>query len=93
MSGYVMHAGAVHEPVPRGQQSNFRGNPSWYDFGAAAVLTDAEGFCEVGRNGAPGLRHVAVRTCGRESTHRPAVANIAPRPKNWQPAPAPRPAQ
>ena len=84
-----------------------------FDFGACAVPTDHEGYCEVRT---VGLRHVAVRTCGRESKFQPAVRstpggrssrqrrraacrqalmlaaaqvkNIAPRPKDWQPAPA-----
>jgi hypothetical protein len=43
MPGYSLHAGNVLEPAPRGQQANYRGNPSWYDFGACAVPTDAEG--------------------------------------------------
>lgn len=43
MGGYALHAGHVVEPVPRGQQALFRGNAAWYDFGANAVPTDAEG--------------------------------------------------
>ena len=70
MPGYTSHAGAVLEPTPRGQQSNFRGNPAWYDFGASAAPTDHEGYLEVRT---PGMRHVAARTCGRESTYKPAV--------------------
>ena len=70
-SGYTMHAGAVRESSgATGRQLNYRGNPSWYDFGACPVVTDAEGYCEVK---AVGMRHVAVRTCGRESKYRPAV--------------------
>jgi hypothetical protein len=104
MTGYTMHAGAVLEPTPRGQQSNFRGVPGWFDFGASAAPTDHEGYLEVRT---PGMRHVAARTCGRESTYKPAVRiaskrplprraltppvqvhNIAPRAKGWQPAPS-----
>jgi hypothetical protein len=38
-----IHAGNTLEPVPRGQQSNFRGNPAWFDFGASCVPTCVEG--------------------------------------------------
>jgi hypothetical protein len=43
MPGYSLHAGNVLEPAPRGQQANYRGNATWFDFGACAVPTDAEG--------------------------------------------------
>ena len=77
-----MHAGAVRESSGMtGSQLNFRGCADWFDFGACPVATDAEGYCEVK---SPGMRHVAVRTCGRESKYRPAVKNIAPRPKDWK---------
>jgi len=70
-SGYTVHAGAVRESSgARGQQLNYRGNPEWYDFGACHVATDGEGYCEVKKDG---MRHVAVRTCGRESKYRPSV--------------------
>ena len=74
MSGYTVHAGAVRESSgATGKQLNFRGNPEWYDFGACHVVTDGEGFCEVNK---VGMRHVAVRTCGRESTYRPTVRRV-----------------
>ena len=74
MSGYTVHAGAVRESSgATGKQLNFRGNPDWYDFGACHVVTDGEGFCEVNK---VGMRHVAVRTCGRESTYRPTVRRV-----------------
>ena len=76
MSGYTLHAGAVREvTATTGQQFGHRGNPAWFDFGACPVATDAEGFCEVKT---PGMRHVAVRTCGRESTYKPAVRFAVP---------------
>lgn len=76
MSGYTLHAGSIRETNgATGQQANFRGNPAWYDFGACPVVTDAEGFCEVR---AAGMRHPAVRTCGREATYRPPVRRCWP---------------
>ena len=76
-AGYTVHAGAVHESSGgmTSQQLNYRGNPNWYEFGACHVATDGEGYCEVKKDG---MRHVAVRTCGRESTYKPAVRLALP---------------
>ena len=75
--GYTIHAGAVRESSgASGKQLNFRGNPDWFDFGACHVVTDAEGYCEVKKDG---MRHVAVRTCGRESKYQPKVRRASPR--------------
>lgn len=75
MSGYTLQCGHARESTGMsGQQFNVRGHAAWFDFGACPVSTDAEGYCVV--QGA-GMRHVAVRTCGRESQYKPAVRRCA----------------
>jgi hypothetical protein len=52
---------------------------------AVPANSDAEGYLEAEK---PGLKHVAVRSSGRDSTYRPPASNVAPRPAGWAPAAA-----
>lgn len=52
---------------------------------AVPANSDSEGYLEAEK---AGLKHVAVRSSGRESDYRPIVSNLAPRPAGWRPAAA-----
>lgn len=54
---------------------------------AVPANSDAEGYPDMRL----GLKHVAVRSDGRESTYKPSTANVAPRPQTWAPVPSPEP--
>ncbi|KAI3424323.1 hypothetical protein D9Q98_009876 [Chlorella vulgaris] len=47
---------------------------------------DAEGYPEAEK---AGLKHVAVRSSGRDSTYKPATGHVAPRPAAWSPTAGP----
>ena len=55
----------------------------WYDFFANATSITKDGFCD---DETIGMKHVAVRDAGRESTFKPSKSNMFPRPKNWKPS-------
>lgn len=57
-----------------------------YDFFASATSTTHEGLCD---DKTIGMKHVAVRDSGKDSTWRPSKNNVFPRPKNWKPASKP----
>mmetsp|Transcript_12331 Transcript_12331/g.19930 ORF Transcript_12331/g.19930 Transcript_12331/m.19930 type:complete len:94 (+) Transcript_12331:191-472(+) len=79
--GYTMHAGQALEETPQRRGSlNQHGVKGWYDFFAPQVSVDAEGYCD---DKTIGMKHVAVRDSGRDSTFKPSVSNIGPRKKEW----------
>ena len=55
----------------------------WYDFFANATSVTSDGFCD---DSTIGMKHVAVRDAGRESTFKPNKNNMFPRPANWKPS-------
>jgi hypothetical protein len=54
----------------------------WYDFFANSTSVTSDGYCD---DSTIGMKHVAVRDAGRESTFKPNKNNMFPRPKNWKP--------
>ena len=54
----------------------------WYDFFANSTSVTNDGYCD---DSTIGMKHVAVRDAGRESTFKPNKNNMFPRPKNWKP--------
>lgn len=55
----------------------------WYDFFANATSVTNDGFCD---DSTIGMKHVAVRDAGRESTFKPNKNNMFPRPAGWKPS-------
>ncbi|CAL6287177.1 unnamed protein product [Bathycoccus prasinos] len=83
MASYYIHAGRTIEEAPMREGSLYLyDKEGWYDFFANSTSVTSDGYCD---DSTIGMKHVAVRDAGRESTFKPNKNNMFPRPKDWKP--------